>query len=300
MAVRPRTLPKSESETRALLEEGRYVADEALVRMVHLSLSLGRPLLLEGEAGCGKTQLAATLAEVLGRRLLRLQCYEGLDASAAVYEWNYAAQLLAIRMAERGGDRGTLAEDIYGERFLIKRPLLVALEPDPRGAPILLIDEIDRADAPFEAYLLEILSDFQVSVPEMGVARAVERPIVVITSNRTREVHDALKRRCLYHWIGYPDASQEKDILRARLPGVEERLSAHVEASVQRMQMQLAGIGRLGAAVSWSAAMRDLDRIELDPATVQANFNRLLERRRAAVETAVIAPDTDRAGAPAA
>ena len=216
-----RALPGSEAETRALLEEGRYVADDALVKTLYLSFALGRPLLLEGEAGCGKTQLAATLAETLGRRLLRLQCHEGLDSAAAVYEWNYAAQMLAIRLAERGGTgRDALAEDIFGERFLVKRPLLTALEPDPLGPPVLLIDEIDRADAPFEAYLLEVLSEFQVSVPEVGTVTAAERPIVVITSNRTREVHDALKRRCLYHWVDYPGCrAGEGDPARAPAGG---------------------------------------------------------------------------------
>ncbi len=286
MAERPRALPDSEAETRALLEEGCYVADEALVKTLFLSFALGRPLLLEGEAGCGKTQLAVTLAETLGRRLLRLQCYEGLDAAAAVYEWNYAAQMLAIRLAERGGgDREALAEDIFGERFLIKRPLLRALEPDPFGAPVLLIDEIDRADAPFEAYLLEVLSDFQVSVPEMGTVSAAERPLVVITSNRTREVHDALKRRCLYHWINYPDAAREKAILRARLPGIERRLSGNIVAFIERMRAaDLSKVSGLQEVIAWSSAVIDLDRVELDPETVQANLDRFLAYQRGLAE----------------
>ena len=287
MAERVRALPGSEAETRALLEEGRYVADEALVKTLYLSFALGRPLLLEGEAGCGKTQLAATLAETLGRRLLRLQCHEGLDAAAAVYEWNYAAQMLAIRLAERGGseDREALAEDIFGERFLIKRPLLTALEPDPLGPPVLLIDEIDRADAPFEAYLLEMLSEFQVSVPEMGTVTAAERPLVVITSNRTREVHDALKRRCLYHWVGYPDAAREKAILRARLPGVERRLSDNIAGFIARMRTaDLARMAGLGEVIAWSSAVVELDRIELDPEAIQANLDRLLAYQRGLAE----------------
>ena len=286
MTDRVRALPGSEAETRALLEDGRYVADDALVKTLFLSFALGRPLLLEGEAGCGKTQLAATLAETLGRRLLRLQCYEGLDASAAVYEWNYAAQMLAIRLAERGGtERDALAEDIFGERFLVKRPLLTALEPDPLGPPVLLIDEIDRADAPFEAYLLEVLSEFQVSVPELGTVTAAERPLVVITSNRTREVHDALKRRCLYHWVGYPDAAQEKAILRARLPGVEKRLSDNIAAFIERMRSaDLSKVSGLSEVIAWSSAVIELDRIELDPETIQANLERLLAYQRGLAE----------------
>ena len=297
MAERVRTLPGSEAETRALLEEGRYVADDALVKTLFLSFALGRPLLLEGEAGCGKTQLAATLAETLGRRLLRLQCHEGLDSAAAVYEWNYAAQMLAIRLAERGGTAGdgtardALAEDIFGERFLVKRPLLTALEPDPLGPPVLLIDEIDRADAPFEAYLLEVLSEFQVSVPEIGTVTADERPLVVITSNRTREVHDALKRRCLYHWVDYPDAAQEKAILRARLPGVETRLSDNIAAFIRRMQRaDLSKVAGLGEVIAWSSAVIELDRIELDPETIQANLERLLAYRRGLAEASGRAP----------
>ncbi len=304
MADRVRALPGSEAETRALLEDGRYVADDALVKTLFLSFALGRPLLLEGEAGCGKTQLAATLAETLGRRLLRLQCHEGLDSAAAVYEWNYAAQMLAIRLAERGGTardgtargetaRDALAEDIFGERFLVKRPLLTALEPDPLGPPVLLIDEIDRADAPFEAYLLEILSEFQVSVPEVGTVTAAERPLVVITSNRTREVHDALKRRCLYHWVDYPDAAQEKAILRARLPGVERRLSDNITAFIARMQKaDLSKVAGLGEVIAWSSAVIELDRIELDPETIQANLERLLAYQRGLAEASGRAPGT--------
>ena len=256
------------------------------------------PCLLEGEAGCGKTQLAATLAEALGRRLLRLQCHEGLDSAAAVYEWNYAAQMLAIRLAERGGaGRDALAEDIFGERFLVKRPLLTALEPDPLGPPVLLIDEIDRADAPFEAYLLEVLSEFQVSVPEVGTVTAAERPLVVITSNRTREVHDALKRRCLYHWVDYPDAQQEKAILRARLPGVEKRLSDNIAAFIERMRnADLSRVSGLSEVIAWSSAVIELDRIELDPETIQANLERLLAYQRGLAEASGRAPAPVRPG----
>jgi MoxR-like ATPase len=286
MTERFHALPASEDETRALLERGCYVADDALVTALYLSFSLGRPLLLEGEAGCGKTELAGVLAETLGRRLLRLQCHEGLDVAAAVYEWNYAAQMLAIRLAESGAsDRDALAEDVFAERFLIKRPLLTALEPHPFGAPVLLIDEIDRADPPFEAYLLEVLSDFQVSVPEFGTVQAKERPIVVITSNRTREVHDALKRRCLYHWIDYPDAEREKAILRARLPGIEQRLSDNIVAFIERMRAaDLSKVSGLQEVIAWSSAVIDLDRVELDPATVQANLDRLLAYQRQLAE----------------
>ena len=286
MADGPRALPRSEAETRALLEEGRYVADAALTKALFLAFALGRPLLVEGEPGCGKTQLAVTLAETLGRRLLRLQCYEGLDAAASVYEWNYAAQMLAIRMAEaEGGGRRALAGDIFGERFLVKRPLLEALEPDRRGPPVLLIDEIDRADAPFEAHLLEVLAEFQVSVPELGTVAAPARPVVVITSNRTREVHDALKRRCLYHWVGYPDAAREKAILRARLPGIERRLSANVAAAVARMRTaDLSGLPDLRAVIAWSGAVIDLDRIELDPETARAHLDSLLAHQRKLAE----------------
>ncbi len=278
-----RALPTTPDATRALLATERYVADEALATAVHLALTLGRPLLLEGEAGCGKTALAHALADALGRGLVRLQCYEGLDASAAVYEWNYAGQMVAIRLAEREDHTGeTLAEDIFGARFLTKRPLLRALENDPNGAPVLLIDEIDRADAPFEAFLLEILSDFQVSIPEVGTVRATERPIVVITSNRTREVHDALKRRCLYHWIGYPDATQEQAILDARLPGVSERLSRDIAAFIERMRItDLARVGGLKEVIAWASAVIELDQTELAPEAVRANLESLLAYKRA-------------------
>ena len=292
MADGPRALPRSEAGTRALLEEGRYVADAALTKTLFLAFALGRPLLIEGEPGCGKTQLAVTLAETLGRRLLRLQCYEGLDAAASVYEWNYAAQMLAIRMAEAEGGRARVG-DIFGARFLVKRPLLEALEPDPRGPPVLLIDEIDRADAPFEAHLLEVLAEFQVSVPELGTVTAPARPVVVITSNRTREVHDALKRRCLYHWVRYPDAAREKAILRARLPGIERRLSAGIAAAVARMRStDLSGLPDLRAAIAWSGAVIDLDRIELDPETARAHLDSLLAHQRKLAEASGRAPAT--------
>src|SRR5580700_3519433 len=217
----PRPLPASIDATVALLAEGQYLADRSLATVLYLALKMGRPIFLEGEAGVGKTEIAKVLSATLKRRLIRLQCYEGLDISAAVYEWNYAAQMIAIRAAEAEGehDRERLERDVFSERFLIKRPLLQALEPDPSGAPVLLIDELDRTDEAFEAFLLEVLSDFQVTIPEMGTVKAAHPPIVIITSNRTREVHDALKRRCLYQWVGYPSAARELNIVRAKVPG---------------------------------------------------------------------------------
>jgi MoxR-like ATPase len=221
-------LPSSVSETLALLQRGDYVGDRSLATAVYLALALKRPLFLEGEAGVGKTEIAKVLAATLGRRLIRLQCYEGLDVASAVYEWNYARQMIEIRLAEAESEsRDTVEEEIFSERFLIKRPLLQALEPDLAGPPVLLIDELDRTDEPFEAYLLEVLSDFQVTIPEIGTIKAKEPPIVVITSNRTREIHDALKRRCYYYWIDYPSAAREREILRLRAE------AAHVQRPLQ-------------------------------------------------------------------
>src|SRR4030081_4130375 len=223
-----RPLPASIGETLALLAGADYLADRSLATVLYLALSMGRPLFVEGEAGVGKTEIAKVLSSTLGRRLIRLQCYEGLDVAAAVYEWNYAEQMIAIRLAEAEGhvDRDRLSHDVFSDRFLIKRPLLQALEPDPAGPPVLLIDELDRTDEAFEAFLLEVLADFQVKIPEPGPVKAAHPPIVVITSNRTREIHDALKRRCLYHWIGYPNAERELKIARANVPGVSKALSA--------------------------------------------------------------------------
>src|SRR5262249_32604382 len=230
-------VPSSVDETLALLGRGRYVADRSLSTAVYLSLSLRRPLFLEGEAGVGKTEIAKVLAEALGRRLIRLQCYEGLDVASAVYEWNYPRQMIEIRLAESGAEsRDTVEEEIFSDRFLIKRPLLQALEPEIAGAPVLLIDELDRTDEPFEAYLLEVLSDFQITIPEMGTIKAKEPPIVVITSNRTREIHDALKRRCFYYWVDYPSAERELEILRIKAPGASETLSRDVVAFVQKLR----------------------------------------------------------------
>ncbi|MEN9755141.1 MAG: hypothetical protein RLZ07_1523, partial [Pseudomonadota bacterium] len=231
-------LPPSIDAMETLLAQGDYVADRALSTVLFLALKMGRPILLEGEAGVGKTEIAKVLAKTLGRKLIRLQCYEGLDVSSAVYEWNYAAQMMAIRLseAEGGVDRTKLESDIFSERYLVRRPILEALTPDVSGAPVLLIDELDRTDEAFEAYLLEVLSDFQVTIPEFGTVKAPSPPIVIVTSNRTREIHDALKRRCLYHWVGYPSAERELKILRTKAPHASEKLSAEIVAFVQALR----------------------------------------------------------------
>src|SRR5712672_3743537 len=233
MSKTPHAVPPSIDATLALLGAASYLADRSLATVLFLALRMGRPIFLEGEAGVGKTEIAKVLATTLGRRLIRLQCYEGLDVAAAVYEWNYAEQMIAIRLAEAEGniDRDRLSHDVFSDRFLIKRPLLQALEPDTAGAPVLLIDELDRSDEAFEAFLLEVLADFQVTIPELGTVKAEHPPIVVITSNRTREIHDALKRRCLYHWVGYPTATRELEIVRAKVPGVGKKLSEIGRAS---------------------------------------------------------------------
>ena len=273
-------LPESVEATLDLLTEGDYVADRSLATTLYLSLSLGRPLFLEGEAGVGKTEIAMVLAKTLGRRLVRLQCYEGLDVASAVYEWNYAAQMIEIRMAEAEGvtDRSQIANDVFSERFLTKRPLLRALERDDVGAPVLLIDELDRTDEPFEAFLLEVLSDYQITVPEIGTFRAEQPPITIVTSNRTREIHDALKRRCFYYWVDYPDAERERTILRARLPGIDERLSRQVVAFVQELRsMDLFKLPGIAETIDWSSALIQLDQLELDPQTVNDTLGMLLK-----------------------
>src|SRR6202165_1410301 len=238
MTAKP--LPASIDATVDLLAEADYLADRSLGTVLFLALKMGRPIFLEGEAGVGKTEIAKVLSSTLGRRLIRLQCYEGLAVASAVYEWNYAAQMIAIRAAEAEGEhnRERIEHDVFSERFLIKRPLLQALEPDTAGAPVLLIDEIDRTDEAFEAFLLEVLSDFQVTIPELGTVKAAHPPIVVVTSNRTREIHDALKRRCLYHWLGYPDAERELNIVRAKVPGIAERLSREIVHFVQSLRQE--------------------------------------------------------------
>ncbi|MEN0068098.1 MAG: MoxR family ATPase [Myxococcota bacterium] len=261
-----------------LLERGGYVCDRLLATVVFLSLKRQRPLFLEGEPGVGKTEIAKVLAQTLGRRLIRLQCYEGLDTSTAVYEWNVSQQLLEIRLGESGTGEQLSAADLYSERFLIRRPLLQALESDDAGPPVLLIDELDRADEPFEAFLLELLSDYQVTVPELGVLRAESPPIVIITSNRTREVHDALKRRCLYHWVDYPSAERELQILRTRVPEAEARLAAQVVAFVQALR-EVDVFKRPGVAesIEWTQALLALDRVALDPETIDQTLGVLLK-----------------------
>ncbi|MEK0082786.1 MoxR family ATPase [Geminicoccaceae bacterium SYSU G07066] len=263
-----------------LLKRGNYVADRPLATVLYLALSLGRPLFLEGEAGVGKTEIAKVLADTLGRRLVRLQCYEGLDVASAVYEWNYQRQMLEIRLAEAAGmtDREGLAQDIFNERFLIRRPLLQALVADFQGPPVLLIDELDRTDEPFEAYLLEVLSDFQITIPEIGTIRAEQPPIVIITSNRTREVHDALKRRCFYHWVDYPSAERELEIIRVRLPGVEERLSRQIVTFVHELRKRdLFKLPGVAETLDWTRALTTLDTLELTPAVVNDTLGTLLK-----------------------
>jgi MoxR-like ATPase len=273
-------LPASVDETLSLLTAGKYVADRSLATALHLALRLHRPLFLEGEAGVGKTEIAKVLAETLGRRLVRLQCYEGLDVGSAVYEWNYSRQMIEIRLAEAAGDssRETLGSDIFSERFLIKRPLLQALEKDIAGAPVLLIDELDRTDEPFEAYLLEVLSDFQITIPEIGTIRAEEPPIVVITSNRTREIHDALKRRCFYHWVDYPDAVRELEILKVKAPRAAAELSRQVVGFVQELRKRdLFKLPGIAETIDWTDALLQLDRISLDPQAINDTLGVLLK-----------------------
>jgi MoxR-like ATPase len=274
------SLPTDIDESLALLNAGNYVADRSLATAVFLALKLGRPLFLEGEAGVGKTEIAKVLATTLGRNLLRLQCYEGLDVAAAVYEWNYARQMIEIRLAEaaKEASKDELAGDIFSERFLIKRPLLQALEPDPKGAPVLLIDELDRTDEPFEAFLLELLSDFQVTIPEIGAVKAAEKPIVVITSNRTREIHDALKRRCFYYWVDYPDAARELAILRTKVPGASLDLSREVVAFVQKLrQRDLFKLPGVAETIDWTDALVQLDQVALGAQSIDDSLGALLK-----------------------
>ena len=257
-----------------------YVCSRALATVTYLSLSLGRPLFLEGEAGTGKTEIAKAIATALGRRLIRLQCYEGLDAASAVYEWNFAEQMIAIRAAEAAGgaDRDTLKSELFTEDYLIERPLLQAMRPQDGGAPVLLIDEIDRTDAPFEAFLLEALSDFQVTIPELGTIKAPEPPIVILTSNRTREVHDALKRRCLYHWVDYPAFDREIEILRARAPEAEEKLSREVVAFVQKLRTEdLFKRPGVAETIDWAKCLLALDVIDLSPEVIADTIGALLK-----------------------
>jgi len=274
------SIPDSVDETLSLLEQEQYVADRSLATAVYLSLKLGRPLFLEGEAGVGKTEVGKVLATGLKRRLIRLQCYEGLDVSSAVYEWNYARQMIEIRIAEAAGvtDRQRLESDVFSDEFLIHRPLLEALAQHPEGPPVLLIDELDRTDEPFEAFLLELLSDFQITVPEVGTIKAEEPPVVIITSNRTREIHDALKRRCFYHWIDYPNRERETEIMAVRVPEAGDEFTRQVVAFVQRLRQEdLFKLPGLAESIDWTRALLTLGRSTLDGDVVNDTLGVLLK-----------------------
>jgi MoxR-like ATPase len=274
-------LPASIDDTLNLLTRGGYVPDRPLATVLFLSLRMKRPLFLEGEAGVGKTEIAKVLSQTLGRPLIRLQCYEGLDLSSAVYEWNYAAQMVEIRIAEAAGmeDRAEIASDVFSERFLIRRPILQALAPTTDGrSPVLLIDELDRADEAFEAFLLEVLADYQVTIPEFGTVKAAEPPIVIITTNRTREIHDALKRRCLYHWVDYPDAARELAIVGLKVPQAAETLTRQIVAFVQKLRaMDLFKAPGVAETIDWATALAELDKLALDPETVSDTLGVLLK-----------------------
>jgi len=289
--------PKSIDETLALLRAHDYVAERSLATALFLALRMERPLFLEGEAGVGKTEVAKVVARALDRNLVRLQCYEGLDVASAVYEWNYQRQMVEIRLSEAGGKaaRDELESGIFSRKFLIKRPLLEALDHGGAEPPVLLIDELDRTDEPFEAYLLEVLSDWQVSIPEIGTIRAQRPPVVIITSNRTREIHDAVKRRCLYHWVNYPDAARELEIVRCKAPEAPERLSREVVAFVQKLRgMDLFKLPGVAESIDWCKALTALDVVALDPATVDDTLGVLLKyqddisRIRGAEATAIL------------
>ncbi|MCA0870255.1 MoxR family ATPase [Seohaeicola saemankumensis] len=273
-------IPNSIDAVQSMLAGQGYVCGRALATVVFLSLKLGRPLFLEGEAGVGKTEIAKALAQGLNRRLIRLQCYEGLDAASAVYEWNFPAQMVAIRMAEASGgaDRAALQSELFSAEYLTERPLLQAMRPDENGAPVLLIDELDRTDEPFEAFLLEALSDFQVTIPELGTIKAPEPPIVILTSNRTREVHDALKRRCLYHWVDYPDFDRELEILHARAPEATEALSREVVAFVQKLRTEdLFKKPGVAETIDWAKCLLALDVINLSPQVIADTVGAILK-----------------------
>jgi MoxR-like ATPase len=275
----PVRFPQSIDETQALLAAGEYVADRSLATSLFLALAMRRPLFLEGEAGVGKTEIGKVVAQALGRELIRLQCYEGLDIAQAAYEWNYSRQMIEIRLAEAAGemDKAKLGSQIYSDEFLVKRPLARALEGD---SPVLLIDELDRTDEPFEAYLLEVLSDWQITIPEIGTLKAKEPPIVVITSNRTREIHDAVKRRCFYHWVDYPDARRELEILHRKAPKAASALSREVVAFVQRLRkMELYKLPGVAETIDWANCLAALDRVALDPETVNNTLGVLLKYR---------------------
>ncbi|MFU0503586.1 AAA family ATPase [Pseudaminobacter sp. NGMCC 1.201702] len=272
--------PQTIDETLDMLTAGGYVADRSLATVLFLSLRMKRPLFLEGEAGVGKTEIAKVLAQALGRRLIRLQCYEGLDVSSAVYEWNYAAQMIEIRMEEAAGkvDRDHMERNVFSEKYLIRRPVLDALTGEEGSAPVFLIDELDRTDEAFEAFLLEILSDFQVTVPELGTIKAKEPPIVIITTNRTREIHDALKRRCLYHWVDYPDAERELEIVRRKVPDANRRLSAEIVHFIQKLRdLDLFKVPGVAETIDWANALNELDKVALDPETISDTIGVLLK-----------------------
>ena len=267
-------------DVQSLLMGENYICGRSLATLVFLGLRLGRPIFLEGEAGTGKTEIAKAIAAALGRRLIRLQCYEGLDASSAVYEWNFAAQMIAIRTAEASGktDRAVLQAELFSEDYLTTRPLLEAMKPQPGGPPVLLIDELDRTDEPFEAFLLEALSDFQVTIPELGTIKAPEPPIVILTSNRTREVHDALKRRCLYHWVDYPDTARELEILAARAPEASEALSKEIVAFVQKLRTEdLFKRPGVAETIDWAKCLLALDAIQLSPDVIADTLGAILK-----------------------
>jgi MoxR-like ATPase len=277
--VTPIALPTSIADTQARLLAQDYVADRQLATCVYLALKLQRPLFLEGEPGTGKTEIARTLAAMLGRELIRLQCHEGLDLSGAAYEWNYGRQMMEIRLAESSHtNRDALAAELFSERFLTKRALLQAIDPARSVPPVLLIDEIDRADEPFEAFLLEVLSDFQITIPEFGTVKAVNPPIVVLTSNRTREIHDAVKRRCLYHWVGFPDAQREFQILQRRVPGAPRKLAEQIVAFVQKLrEIELYKLPGIAETIEWTRALMELDSFVLDPQTINETLGVLLK-----------------------
>ena len=278
--LQPRPAPQTIDETLEMLAGADYVADRSLATVLFLSLRMKRPLFLEGEAGVGKTEIAKVLAQALGRKLIRLQCYEGLDVSSAVYEWNYAAQMIEIRMEEAAGsvDRRDMERNVFSEKYLIRRPVLEALTGEAGAAPVFLIDELDRTDEAFEAFLLEILSDFQVTVPELGTIKAEEPPIVIITTNRTREIHDALKRRCLYHWVDYPDARRELEIVRRKVPQANQRLSAEVVRFIQKLrEIDLFKVPGVAETIDWAGALTELDTIALDPETISDTIGVLLK-----------------------
>ena len=274
------SLPNDVDTTLQMLREGDYLSDRSLATALYLSISLNKPLFLEGEAGVGKTEIAKVLSKMLGRKLLRLQCYEGLDVTTAVYEWNYARQMIEIRLAEatKSTDRELLETNIFNDNFLIKRPLLQSLEKDPSGPPVLLIDELDRTDEPFEAYLLEVLSDYQITIPELGTIAAAEPPLVIITSNRTREIHDALKRRCFYHWVDYPSSKRELEILQVKAPNAAKDLATEVVGFVQKLrEMDLFKVPGVAETIDWAHALTQLDCSSLDPETLNDTLGALLK-----------------------